>query len=462
MQNMSMPSQWRMAESMANGPVPPRDRSIASQPSTEHVSEPDIRRSSAATMIDVPFDQLDTVRIALVGLGRRQSGSLLSSLLNIPRAVIVALCDTDPMAASHVLESIDSAQAVVPPAVYTSVNGFHEVLARDDIDLVCIATPWATHARMAVDAMNSGKHVAVEVPAAVTVDECWQLVEASERNQRHCIMLENCCYGYNELLILNAIRDGLLGDLIHGEAAYIHDLREHLMDQEWRRQEHVHRNGNLYPTHGLGPIATYMGVNRGDRFESMVSISSLQLGLDRWRSQHTPDDDPRRGETYRCGDMNTSIIRTALGRTIVLQHDVVSPRPYSRRNLISGTRGIFEDFPPRIYIDNSELEHEFQELNKFESYRHSMWAQNGETATRLGGHGGTDFLMLTELINSMLNGGIPDMDVYDASAWSVAGPLSEQSVAMGGAPTEFPDFTRGAWSSLRRAMPFESTDASIP
>lgn len=414
---------------------------------------PDVSLAGGA-MADVPFEPREVARVGLVGLGRRQIGGLLFCLLNIDAVEIVAVCDPDPEAAAAVAARVgQSGQR--PPTSYATTNGFAEMIARDDVELVCVGTPWELHAPMAVAAMNAGKHVAVEVPAAVTVEDCWALVEASERNQRHCVMLENCCYGYNELLVLNMVRAGMFGDLIHGEAAYIHDLRAHLMEQDWRRLAHVHRNGNLYPTHGLGPVASYMDINRGDRFESMVSMSSAQRSLERWRTENIPSDDPRSQETYRCGDINTSIIRTAAGRTILLQHDIVSPRPYDRRNLISGTKGVFEDFPARIYFDGQKPAHEFTTIDAYkDAFEHTLWKRDVDRAERVGGHGGMDFLMLSCLIEAMRTGTAPHMDVYDAAAWSVPGPLSEQSVAGGGAVVEVPDFTRGAWKRSNRVVAF--------
>jgi hypothetical protein len=208
--------------------------------------------------------------------------------------------------------------------------------------------------------MKQGKHVGVEVPAARTLDGCWELVNTSELTRRHCMQLENCCYGYNEMLVWNMVKAGKFGDLIHGGAAYLHDLRSLLVSNEgeglWRRNEHFDRNGNLYPTHGLGPVAHYMDINRGDRFQTIVSMSSLSTSLAFYRDQHLPAADPKRMERYLCGDQNTSLIRTAKGRLIRLEHNTTSPQPYDRINLIAGTKGIFKDYPPQIYLDGSPKE----------------------------------------------------------------------------------------------------------
>jgi hypothetical protein len=270
-------------------------------------------------------------------------------------------------------------------------------------------------------------------------------------------MLENCCYGYNELLVLNMVRAGLLGEILHGEGAYVHDLRAALFDDGgrgvWRRLPHIHRDGNLYPTHGLGPIASYMGINRGDRFDYLVSVSSPQRGLDAWREAHVDRSSPQWTETYRCGDVNTSLVKTAAGRTIVVQHDVVNPRPYDRFNVVAGTRGIFRDYPPRVYLEDQEGPEEYTSLDPYrERFEHRLWKQQGERARQLGGHGGMDFIMVERLVHCMRQGLVPDLDVYDAAAWSALGPLSDASVAAGSAPFGFPDFTRGRWREHREHL----------
>jgi predicted dehydrogenase len=298
---------------------------------------------------------------------------------------------------------------------------------------------------MAVAAMKAGKHIALEVPAARTIDECWELVHTSESTRRHCIMLENCCYGYNEMLVLNMVRAGMFGEITHGAAAYNHDLREELFSNQgeglWRRYEHLNRNGNLYPTHGLGPVARYMDINRSDRFDTLVSMSTMVASLPAYRKAHVQSNDPRQMEVYRCGDLNISLIRTAKGRVITLEHNVSSPQPYDRINLIAGTKGIFRDYPPRIYIDGTKPE-EFGTIEQYRAqFEHPVWKETGELARKLGGHGGMDFVMAYRLIQAITKGIAPDMDVYDAATWSAPAPLSELSVSKGGAPVKFPDFT---------------------
>jgi hypothetical protein len=245
------------------------------------------------------------------------------------------------------------------------------------------------------------------------------------------------------------IQAGLFGELLYGEGAYLHDLREELFSNKgeglWRRTIHTERNGNLYPTHGLGPVANYMGIQRGDRFDYIVSMSSPERGLDVYRKAHLAPGDPRWAEHYVTGDMNVSLIKTAKGLTITLKHDVSNPRPYDRVNQIAGTKGIFADYPPRIYFDGQKGEEAWASVDEWKQYQHPLWKEEGEIAKKLGGHGGMDYIMLYRLLQCMREGLSPDMDVYDAATWSAPGPLSRQSVERGSAPIKFPDFTRGHW-----------------
>lgn len=405
------------------------------------------------TIIGMKFQPMNIVRVGIIGVGGRGT-SLLRDLLAIDNVQVNAICDIVKEKALKGQAMVEKAGQKTPGLYFKNDHDFENLCKRDDIDLIYIPTPWNWHVPMALAALNNGKHVGVEVPAATTLQECWQLVEASEKTRRHCIMLENCCYGYNEMLVLNMVKAGVLGDILHGEAAYNHDLREILFSNEgeglWRRFEHLNRNGNLYPTHGLGPVAHYMDINRGDKFDYLVSVSSPQLSMDLYRQGHVPAGDPKWKETYRCGDINTSVIKTAKGRTIMLQHTVSTPHPYDRINLVAGTKGIFRDYPPRLYLDNQESGEQWTTIDKHKAqYEHPLWKRVGELARKLGGHGGMDFIMSYRLIECMRQGLVPDMDVYDAAAWSAPAPLSEMSVANGSAPARFPDFTRGRWKETR-------------
>ncbi len=405
------------------------------------------------SVIGMKFEAAPNIRLGMIGLGGR-GGGMVQNYLAVDHLQITAVCDIDKDKALKAQANVERA-GQHPPAVYDKgEHDFENLCRRDDIDFVYIATPWPWHVPMALEAMKQGKHACIEVPAASTIEDCWKLVDTSEKTRRHCLMMENCCYGYNELLVLNMIRDGLFGDLLHGEAGYLHDLRQILFDDKgegaWRRFPHITRNGNLYPTHGLGPVANYMGVNRGDRFDYLVSMSSPEHGLDAYREAHVPRDSPKWKEKYKCGDMNTSLIKTANGLTIVLQHDVVNARPYSRINAIEGTKGLFRDYPPRIYLDGQEGGEKYGSIDPFKAkYEHPLWKREGELARKLGGHGGMDFLMVYRLVECMREGLAPDIDVYDAASWSAPGPLSEASVAKGSAPMPFPDFTRGRWKEKR-------------
>lgn len=412
--------------------------------------------SMAASMIGVPFVRHDVVRVGIVGTGLR-GRSVLHELLGVENVRITALCDIAPEKAAMALDMVRKAGRSEPVATITSgERGFEELVRRDDIDIVYTATPWEWHVPVCLAAMELGKHVATEVPAAYTIDDCWKLVNTSEKTRRHCIMMENCNYGYNELLVLNMVRAGLFGELKHGGAAYNHDLRTILFENRdeglWRRAHHTLRNGNLYTTHGLGPVALYMDIDRGDRFEYMVSMSTTEMGLTKWRADHHETESSKAGERYITGDLNSSLIKTAMGRTIRLEHDVSSPRPYSRINSIQGSKGIFEDYPPRIYLDDMDPGHEWQAIDGFKAeHEHELWRTLGERA-RSGGHGGMDYVMAWRLVHCMREGLVPDMDVYDAASWSVPGPLSEASVKKGSAPMKFPDFTRGKWKEARRTL----------
>jgi Oxidoreductase family, NAD-binding Rossmann fold len=406
-------------------------------------------KSVAPTMIGVPFEARERVKMGIIGVGGRGT-SLLHDLLGVDNVEIKAICDLVPEKVEHAQKSVtDAGQA--KPAGFSKGESDFKNLNQLDLDIVYIATPWNWHVPMAVDAMKNGKHAASEVPAATTLEECWELVNTSESTRSHCVILENCCYGASEMMALGMVRDGFFGEITHAEGAYLHDLRGILTANEseglWRRFPHMQRNGNLYPTHGLGPVAHYMDINRGDRFDYLVSVSSAEASLSAYVKGKFPEGDPKRAEKYICGDMNTSIIKTAKGRSILLQHDVVNPRPYSRLNRISGTKGAFADYPPRVFQDGQKDE-DWQKIDAFrEKYEHPLWKSTGELARKMGGHGGMDYVMNYRLMDCLKRGLPPDIDVYDAAAWSAPTPLSEKSVAGNGAPQKFPDFTRDGWKN---------------
>jgi len=392
---------------------------------------------------------IDPVRIGFVGVGL-QGGSHVRNFLQIEGVEIKALCDVDEPRARQVAQWVVDDGRPAPDLYTRGETDFKRLCERDDIDLVFNATPWKWHVPVCVEAMRSAKHTAVEVPAAYTIDGCWELVETAEKTLRHCVMMENCCYGRREMMMLNMVRQGLLGELLHAEGAYIHDLRAIKFSDRneglWRLDHSVTRDGNLYPTHGLGPVAQCLDINRGDQFDYLVSMSSPARGLELYAEHNLEASDPRR-RGYALGDMNTSLIRTCLGRSILVQHDTTSPRPYSRIDLVQGTRGTVTGYPDRIHLEGRTEGHGWEDLETYrEEFEHPLWRRL-ERESAGAGHGGMDYLEDYRLIESLRTGTATDMDVYDAAAVSVVTELSEISVAEGSRPVPFPDFTRGGWST---------------
>ena len=404
-----------------------------------------------STMMGHVVPALDTVRVGVIGAGRRGT-TILRLLAGIDGIAINAICDSYAPAINKARALMAGLGVSTADFYGGSDYAYREMLARDDIDAIFILTPWSWHTPMALDVMNTVKHAFVEVPAALTLEEAWQLVETSEQTRMNCMMLENVCYGRQELMALNMVRQGVLGELLHGEAAYIHELRWQMKDIEegtgsWRTDWHTRRNANLYPTHGLGPIAQYMNINRGDRFDYLSSMSSPALGRQQYAAREFDSDHPRNQARYICGDMNTAMIKTVKGRTIMVQHDTTTPRPYTRHNLIQGTNGVLASYPNRIALDGDETFHDWDlDMTPWqEQFDHPLWLQLEEEATASIGHGGMDFVMLWRLAWCLRNGVPLDQNVYDAAAWSAVTPLSEASNADRGNSKDFPDFTRGAW-----------------
>ena len=405
------------------------------------------RKPGQKSVAQLKCPPLGKVRIGFIGVGGRGSG-LLGNLLEVEGVEIKAVCDLVPERVQAAQRRVAARGQPEPAGYANGERDFENLCRREDVDVVYIATPWDWHVPMAVCAMKHGKHAAVEVPAAMTLAECWELVDTAEQTQRHCLMLENCCYGETELLVLSLVRQGVLGELTHGEAGYLHEFAglppKTPKPDDWRWRFMAKLNGNLYPTHGLGPVAQYMGIHRGDKFESLVSMSSLERGISR-RCAALPADDPRRQEKYACGDINTSLIKTALGRTIMVQYSTVQPRPYSRINMICGTGGIFCDYPPRLHLAGQAGEWETDLTTYHDQYGHPLWKTLRERAAKPGGHGGMDYVMNWRFIQCLREGLALDMSVYDAAAWSSLVPLSIASVAQGSQPVAVPDFTRGEW-----------------
>jgi predicted dehydrogenase len=284
----------------------------------------------------------------------------------------------------------------------------------------------------------------------VTIEECWNLVETAESTRRHCVMMENCCYDRTELMILNMVRRGLFGELLHAECGYLHDLRTHKLtgfyEERWRVKHSIARNGDLYPTHGLGPVAQWLNINRGNQFDHLVSIASNGRGLNLWAAEHIGEQSAEARQRYALGDVVNTLIRTVQGQTILVTHDTNLPRPYSRRILLQGTRGIVRKYPEqKIHIEGRSPEHAWEELAAYQrEYEHPLWTTLADRS-RGAGHGGMDFIEDYRLIHSLHTGEPMDMDVYDGAAWSAVSELSERSIAGRSGSVDVPDFTRGAW-----------------
>lgn len=413
------------------------------------------KRKSVAGLVT---PKLDKVRVGFMGVGARGSGHV-AQMLAIQGVEVKAICDLYQDWAENSAKKVVEAGQPAPTLYVGDPYGYKKMNDRDDIDIVIIATPWEWHTPMAVDAMRKGKHAFIEVPAALTIDEAWELVDTAEATQRHCMMMENVNYGREELMVLNMVRQGALGELLHGEAAYIHDLRGQMHEEKrgtgsWRTVHYKTRNGNLYPTHGLGPVAQYMNINRGDRFDFMSSVSSNSRVRAEYAEANFPEGHKWRKGKFVCGDINTSIIRTVMGKTIMVQWDEQLPRPYTRHNLIQGTKGCWSGFPGKTAIEgltkNTDSWVQGADLAEiYKKFEHPMFVKQGELATKMGGHGGMDFLMLWRIVYCLRNSEPMDQDVYDAAAWSAVTPLSEFSVANRGRSVDFPDFTRGEWKTMK-------------
>ena len=429
------------------------------------VAEP--KKQLGKNVANLHADPIENVRVGIIGLGMRGYGAAYR-LSKIDGCTVKALCDVRPKMVSRVQKMLGEKRVQKSAEYSNSPDAWKKMCQRDDLDLIYICTPWRLHVPNAVYAMNHGKHAAVEVPAAMTIKECWELVDTSEQTQRHCMMLENCCYDQFEMMTLNMVRAGVLGDLVHGEAAYIHDLRSLNFNKNayykmWRLVENAKRNGNLYPTHGLGPIAQCMNINRGDKFTYLTSMSTSDFNMHKLAKSKAKSDPffEHYIEANFRGNMNSTTIRTAKGRTILVQHDVTSPRPYTRLHELSGTKGFAQKWPfslislegykfadgsqanPHKYLNSAQMSEIRQ---KFE---HPLYKNMGAWAKNLGGHGGMDSLMDWRLIYCLRKGLPLDQNVYDAASWSAVAPLSEWSVANRSNSIDVPDFTRGAWKNTK-------------
>jgi len=417
-------------------------------------SEQQAKSTKNKSMLGFACEPIKTVRIGFIGLGMRGPDAV-RRMMKLEGVEVKALCDLLPERVKGVNDSVVK-EGRPAAAEYSGEEGWKKLCERDDLDLVYTCTPWLLHTPICLYAMNHGKHVVSEVPIALKIKDCWDLVNTSESTKRHCMMLENCCYDFFELATLNMARQGLFGEIIHSECAYIHDLRSLKFDKKtgyqgmWRLKEAVKHTGNLYPTHGLGPVAQIMNINGGDRMEYLTSMSTNQFGMSLYAVDKFGADSPEAKEKYKLGDMNTTLVKTAKGHTIMIQHDTTSPRPYSRIHLLSGTKGMAMKYPQeQLAFDPGA--HSFLPKPKYDEYmtkyQHPLSKRIGDLAKKVGGHGGMDFIMDYRLIYCLRNGLPLDQSVYDGVTWSSIVELSEISTMNKSKSVEVPDFTRGGWKN---------------
>lgn len=417
------------------------------------------REPGQKSVLGLKTPPMETVRVGFIGLGMRGPGAV-ERFTHLDGVEIRALCDLYP-------ERVDSAQAILArrgfpaAASFSGEEGWKELCQREDIDLVYIVTPWQLHVPMAVYAMECGKHVAVEVPAATSLDECWQLVNTAEKTRRHCMMLENCVYDFFELTTLNMARQGLFGDILHVEGAYIHNLDPFwdYYQGSWRLKFNQQHRGDVYATHGLGPACQLLDIHRGDRMTRLVAMDTRSVNGRKTAGEKLGTSD------FANADHTTTMICTEKGRTILLEHNVYTPRPYSRMYQLTGTKGFANKYPIQGYaFDPGQLsesgvpDHENLSSHSFvprevrealmQRYKHPIAMQIEEKARQVGGHGGMDFIMDYRLIYCLRHGLPLDQDVYDAAEWSCIGALTAMSLEHNNVPVAVPDFTRGDWDRI--------------
>lgn len=420
------------------------------------------RPAGQEDVLGLRTEPLDTIRVGFVGLGRRGSFAVYR-YTKVPWTKITALCDVEP---ENVQKNIGflKEQGLPEPKGYTGEEGFKQLCESNDVDIVYICTDWVHHTPVALYALNHGKHAAIEVPSATSLEECWALVNAAEKNRRHCMMLENCCYDFFELSSLQMAREGVFGEVIHAEGSYHHNLSDYWRDywRNWRLEYNSKHDGDVYPTHGLGPVCQVLDIHRGDKLKTLVAMDTKSpngiASVKKFQGVDMPD--------FKGGDQTCTLISTENGKTILIEHDVMTPRPYSRMYQLVGTKGYAAKYPveqlaiakPQLealgipvtenYQEHSYLDEETVNVLR-EKYKTPILDKDlEELAKRVGGHGGMDFLMDYRLMYC-LHYGLPlDMDVYDLAEWCSISELGSISIANGNAPVEVPDFTRGAWNKV--------------
>lgn len=414
-------------------------------------------------MVGFAAPKLETVRIGVIGLGMRGPDAV-DRFCHIPGAEVVALCDLHQDRVEKTNEILVRNNKPKAAEYYGGDDAWKELVAREDLDLVYIVTNWQTHVPMALAAMEAGKHVAIEVPAAHTLEDIWALIDTSERTRKHCIMLENCVYDFFELTILNMAQQGVLGDILYAEGGYIHQLEDFwdYYEGDWRMEFNKQYRGDIYPTHGMGPACQVLNIHRGDKMNYLVSMDSTPKSIPAWLKEHRGES----GEGFQNGQHTLTLIQTELGRTIEIHHDVATPRPYSRQYNVAGTKGYASKYPMPLLalkgesIDaNTVPDHENLTAHSWlpkdvqermmEQYKHPIHKELEQIAKEVGGHGGMDYIMDYRLIYCLRNGLPLDMDLYDMAEWSALAPLSAISLEHNSAPVEVPDFTRGYWDLLQ-------------
>ncbi len=417
------------------------------------------RAAGQKSVLGLRTAPMDSVRVGFIGLGMRGPGAV-RRFTHIEGVKIKALCDLKPERVAH-SQKILTDRGFPAAAEYSGEEGWRALCERNDIDLIYICTPWQLHVPMAVYAMEQGKHVAIEVPAATSLEECWQLVDVAERTQRHCMMLENCVYDFFELTTLNMAQQGLFGEVLHVEGSYIHNLEPYweAYQGNWRLAYNQAHRGDVYATHGLGPACQLLDIHRGDKMNYLVAMDTKSVcGAEIARQKMGVEE-------FANGDHTLTLIKTEQGRTILLEHNVYTPRPYSRMYQLTGTEGFANKYPVSGYAfqpkqladeipDHENLNsHSFvpEEVKKalMERYRHPIARQIEEKARKVGGHGGMDFIMDYRLIYCLRHGLPLDQDVYDAAEWSCIGALTAASLERNGQPVAIPDFTRGDWNKIK-------------
>ena len=434
------------------------------------VVESPARPAGQESVFGLVAPKLETVRVGFVGLGMRGPGAV-ERFTHIPGVEIVALCDYEKERAESCQKFLKRA-SMPKAAVYSGEKGYEELCKRDDIDLVYVATDWLHHFPVAICAMENGKHVAIEVPSAMNLKECWSLIDTSEKTRKHCFILENCCYDWFEMNTLNMAQHGVFGEVVRAQGAYIHNLSP-FWDYYWKNGEsdklgwrldfNMKHRGDVYATHGLGPVAQALDIHRGDRMKTLVAMDTKSVIGKELVEKRTGAV----CEEFRNGDHTTTLIRTENGKVIEIQHNVMTPQPYNRLYQLTGTKGFANKYPVEGYaldaeqmtasgvapkIDNLNS-HSFLPQSEAEAlvnkYQHPILKKYGEEAKEVGGHGGMDFIMDSRLVYCLQNGLPLDMDVYDLAEWCCLAELGELSMDHNCAPVAIPDFTRGEWNKVK-------------